>query len=75
MGVSSSSGGGQSCKSSADCPTGETCVSGVCQGMCVPATCADLGFNCGSPSDGCDGVVDCGTCPSGFMCVNGLCTP
>ena len=59
QGVSaSSSSGGQGCQSTADCATGETCVDGICQGTCVPATCADLGFNCGTVSNGCDGVVD-----------------
>jgi hypothetical protein len=32
-------------------------------GACVPKTCAQLGANCGSPPDGCGGVItSCGTC-------------
>lgn len=31
-------------------------------GACVPFTCADVGANCGPVSDGCGGLIDCGTC-------------
>lgn len=42
---------------------------------CAPATCAGLGKNCGSLSDGCGNALACGTCSSGSSCVNGACTP
>lgn len=38
------------------------------EGECVPKTCLDLGFNCGDASDGCKGVLHCGTCGEGELC-------
>ncbi|HVY25880.1 MAG TPA: discoidin domain-containing protein [Polyangiaceae bacterium] len=35
---------------------------------CTPTTCAALGANCGSPSDGCGGTLSCGTCGTGYTC-------
>jgi hypothetical protein len=40
-------------------------------GVCKPVTCAQLGFNCGSCSDGCGGVVDCGPCSPPQVCGGG----
>jgi len=40
---------------------------------CVPDTCAGLGYNCGSWSDGCGGTINCGTCASGYTCTAGIC--
>ena len=39
---------------------------------CVPRTCADLGATCGSVSDGCGGMLDCG-CAIGEVCCDGAC--
>ena len=41
--------------------------------VCVPHTCASLGYNCGSWDDGCGGTVDCGPCGSGYTCTAGTC--
>ena len=41
--------------------------------VCVPDTCAGLGYNCGSWSDGCGGTLDCGPCASGYTCTAGTC--
>jgi hypothetical protein len=41
--------------------------------VCVPDTCASLGYNCGSWGDGCGGTLDCGTCGSGYTCTAGTC--
>src|SRR5262249_48909969 len=38
---------------------------------CTPTTCAALGDNCGSPSDGCGGTLSCGTCTSPQTCGGG----
>jgi hypothetical protein len=38
---------------------------------CTPATCASLGDNCGSPSNGCGGTLSCGTCTSPQTCGGG----
>lgn len=35
---------------------------------CTPATCESLGAECGSPSDGCGGTLDCGTCAAPYVC-------
>ena len=42
--------------------------------LCAPASCASLGKQCGSWSDGCGGTLNCGTCQSGYYCSsNGQC--
>ncbi|GAH64433.1 unnamed protein product, partial [marine sediment metagenome] len=41
--------------------------------VCVPHTCASLGYNCDSWDDGCGGTVDCGPCGSGYTCTAGIC--
>jgi hypothetical protein len=33
-----------------------------CGTTCTPTTCAALGDTCGTPPDGCGGVLNCGTC-------------
>ncbi len=41
-------------------------------------SCTQLGAECGQPSDGCGGTLDCGTCPSGQVCGSletGKCGP
>ncbi len=45
---------------------------GVC---CTPITCASLGYECGTYSDGCTGTINCGTCVSPNMCSAGRCCP
>jgi hypothetical protein len=40
--------------------------------VCAAATCDDLGYECGSPDNGCGMPLDCGTCASG-MCLMGVC--
>ncbi|MBU3958121.1 MAG: hypothetical protein KKB25_03525, partial [Nanoarchaeota archaeon] len=41
--------------------------------VCTPATCASLGKNCGSWSDGCGGTLNCGSCSIGYICSSGTC--
>ncbi|MFZ3100089.1 MAG: hypothetical protein WA103_02540 [Minisyncoccales bacterium] len=55
------------------CQSGQICSNGVCQNVCVPKTCAGLGYSCGSQSDGCGGVLNCGTCVPGKACSLGGC--
>jgi hypothetical protein len=55
------------------CPTGESCVRGMCtlNATCTPLTCAqqgDGGIQCGPAGDGCGGALDCGPCPVGEIC-------
>jgi hypothetical protein len=53
--------------------TGQVCGGGcLCQGACVPMTCADRGFACGDwpAADGCGGNLTCGACPQGQLCNN-----
>jgi hypothetical protein len=38
---------------------------------CVPKTCAALGFNCGTASDGCGGTLSCGSCAMPETCGGG----
>jgi hypothetical protein len=49
------------------CNGGGVCVGGSC---CVRTTCQAQGATCGTISDGCDGMLDCGCCPQG---CNGRC--
>ncbi|MFW6369211.1 MAG: hypothetical protein ACOC0J_01360 [Myxococcota bacterium] len=35
-----------------------------CDDECIPATCEELGAECGEQDDGCGGTIDCGTCDS-----------
>ncbi len=43
--------------------------------FCVPTiTCAKLGYNCDTWSDGCAKTLNCGTCASGYTCSSGICT-
>jgi hypothetical protein len=61
------------CMHSSACGTG-LCVANNC---CFPATCTDLHAECGTPSDGCGGTVDCSaTCPNDGTCNPALqCLP
>jgi hypothetical protein len=59
-----------------DGPTGNGTPNGLAafgtgSGACVPTTCAALGDNCGSVSDGCGGTLSCGTCTSPQTCGGG----
>jgi len=40
---------------------------------CVPNTCSDLGYSCGSAIDSCGGTLDCGSCAAGYSCTSGSC--
>ncbi len=40
---------------------------------CQPLTCASLAYSCGSHSDGCGGILSCGSCSSGYSCISGKC--
>jgi len=57
-----------------NCSNGYTCqTNGTCtKNPCVPATCASLGRNCGTVSDGCGGTLTCGNynggCQTGYTC-------
>lgn len=42
--------------------------------VCRARTCADLGFMCGSPDDGCGRTLDCGGCEGGGVCTSGTCS-
>jgi len=35
---------------------------------CIPRTCGDQGFECGTNGDGCGGAITCGTCPAPEVC-------
>ncbi len=64
---SSSGGGGDGSLFGGDTGTGE----GGSHGGCTPKTCKQEGFDCGMNSDGCGGVIDCGTCASPAYCGGG----
>lgn len=43
---------------------------GIC---CTPNTCSDLGAECGSIDNGCNGAAECGTCSPGSDCIDHQC--
>src|SRR5207248_1456961 len=53
------------------CAAGQSCTAHKCAANCTPKTCAQLGAQCGSASDGCGGTLACGSCPSGESCGAG----
>ncbi|MFZ2603510.1 MAG: hypothetical protein WAX79_05880, partial [Candidatus Omnitrophota bacterium] len=61
------------------CSTGTCNSTGQCVAGCAPATCASLGYNCGTWNNGtCAGTLSCGiygngSCQTGFNCVGGSC--
>ncbi len=48
-----------------------SCISTVVPPSCAPRTCNDVGSNCGYLSDGCGGLLNCGTCVSPESCGGG----
>jgi hypothetical protein len=57
------------------CPAGQFCGGGGPNRCgvqpCEPATCASLGINCGTASDGCSKALDCGSCLAPDTCGGG----
>lgn len=56
------------------CDANEFCDDGFCVEVgCTPQTCASLGFECGTHSDGCSGILECeqDTCSAGGDCPDG----
>ena len=45
-----------------------TCDTSCVATMCKPTTCAALGKNCGTLSDGCTGTLNCGVCTPPLKC-------
>lgn len=41
--------------------------------FCVPQTCSDLGYSCGTIVERCGTTLSCGTCASGYTCTAGTC--
>jgi hypothetical protein len=58
---------------------GENSSPGHCEAvlvsMCVPKTCAEVGYACGATGDGCGNALECGACPAGLTCAKGQCGP
>ncbi len=40
-------------------------------GTCVPKTCSQLGYNCGTDGDGCGNPISCGSCTPPAICGGG----
>jgi hypothetical protein len=75
--VSKACGGTLDCTANnALCVFPATCggggVANVCgQPACSPYTCASINATCGTPSDGCNGTLSCGTCTAPQTCGGG----
>src|SRR5258708_3950639 len=50
-------------------PSGQCAISN-----CTPQTCAQLGAQCGTPSDGCGATLNCGGCEGGTCSPSGQCS-
>jgi hypothetical protein len=48
-----------------------SCVSTSVPPTCAPKTCGDVSANCGYVSDGCGGLLNCGTCQAPDTCGGG----
>lgn len=56
------------------CPRPLVCKGGFCVNEdCKPVTCAGLGKNCGTLSDGCGNELDCGGCTAPDSCTANVC--
>ena len=61
------------------CRTNQSCCGGRCVktaaakfgNCCTPSTCAAQGKDCGTISDGCGGMLDCGSCTAPETCGGG----
>lgn len=42
-------------------------------GPCIPKTCEEVGWVCGTIEGGCNALVSCGKCDSGYKCKLGKC--
>ena len=58
--------------SMADGMSGPTGTTEGGKAACVPQTCAEQGFQCGTQKNGCGDALQCGTCEAG-ICTNGKC--
>jgi hypothetical protein len=66
-----------SCGDTVTCPgtcgSGQICTNNQCR-VCVPLTCADVGFKCGVISNGCEGFLNnCQICGGFTTCRSGEC--
>ncbi len=68
--------GAATCESDGTCSFGcdppFRLVDGAC--VCEPRTCADWGYTCGAPDDGCGAPLDCGRCSGASTCIDGTCS-
>lgn len=61
------------------CVSGDSCCPAGCTSdndtdcACVPRTCADVGYVCGTLDTGCNSTIDCGTCNVTQTCSQGAC--
>lgn len=61
------------------CAAGDGCCPDGCSSAndadcaCVPRTCDEMGWTCGSLDTGCNSTVSCGTCLATQMCDGGTC--
>ena len=58
---------------SLSCPSGYKCGAGQCAKQCIPKTCSELNKQCGTQSDSCGMLINCGSCQEGSSCSNGIC--
>src|SRR5271170_2343615 len=68
--ASTSDDGSTTTEASGDAGEGGPLEAGVPEG-CVPKTCAQQGFSCGTQNDGCDDAIQCGGCEGGAACSRG----
>jgi hypothetical protein len=52
----------------------ESCFFGGGAVSCIPQNCSTLGYSCGTISDGCGVLLNCGVCSGNYTCNSGVCT-
>lgn len=74
---SSCAGGSQTrvCSDANNCgqTAGKPAETQSCAAACSAKTCAELGYVCGTWSDGCNSTVACGACAANQTCASGVC--
>ena len=73
IGVPAPAGNGKICLNGECVSTWKEFVTVGAKSTCVLKTCAGLGKNCGTVSDGCGGTLNCGNCAANQTCTANVC--
>lgn len=74
--VKTASGIQQICNLDSDCISPKKCVGSICRTVnqtCIPQTCIQANYQCGSWANNCGSQMNCGSCGTNQACVQGQC--